>query len=171
MKNILSFNGKPVTGKEIKDWIKYHMKHETSHSDMARKMEKFMNVSDDVFYHVWPSPPSPACGQVQKNRPIVVRECYFREDKMITPSDAWRWQPYENDQIKISVMFREFDNKECLVKIMSWGCDDFGMEQEFISNDYAEAYRKYEFWKNGLYAEIQDGVDVHWFAERGFYKS
>ena len=36
--------------------------------------------------------------------------------------------------------------------------------------DYAESYQKYEFWKNGLYAEIQDGVDCDWFVKRGFYQ-
>ena len=170
MKNILSYNNKPILGKDIKDWIKYQIKHEAHYSAIAKRMEKYMNIHDDVLYHVIPSRPSTACGQIEKNRPVIIRQCYFRENKMIAPLDAWYWNPYENDQIKISVSFQEYDDKQCVVKIMAWGCDDFGVEQEFVSNDYSEAYQKYEFWKDGLYNEIQDGVNYEWFIKKGFYR-
>lgn len=51
MKNILSYH--PCTrlsGSEIKAWIFYHSKQQTSHTHEARKMLKYMNIKDDNLY-------------------------------------------------------------------------------------------------------------------------
>ena len=96
-------------------------------------------------------------------------ECEYR---MITlhESDSWYWQPHENNQIELSVMLVQFRHGECLVKITAWGCDDFGVEQEFVTHNFNEAKERYEFWKNGLYQTIPDGVDYDWFMEEGFHQ-
>ena len=51
MKNILSYtNNEKFTGKEIKDWINYHINHQTSLSREAAKMKKYLNIDDNSMY-------------------------------------------------------------------------------------------------------------------------
>lgn len=52
IKNILSYNGIPLLGKEIKEWIKFHTDNETSHTREAKYMLKFLNINDNLFYTV-----------------------------------------------------------------------------------------------------------------------
>lgn len=51
MKNILSYNlGTCFTGKEIKDWIRFHLDNKTSHSKQASYLKKFLNLKDNKVY-------------------------------------------------------------------------------------------------------------------------
>lgn len=51
MKNILSYtNNEKFTGKEIKDWINYHINHQTSLSSEATKMKEYLNIDDNSMY-------------------------------------------------------------------------------------------------------------------------
>lgn len=49
--NILSYKpGTIFTGKEIKDWINWHLEHENSHKKVAKKLKKYLNIEDDLHY-------------------------------------------------------------------------------------------------------------------------
>lgn len=51
MKNILSYPvGTVFLGAEIKEWISYHLEHETSHTKEAKHMKKYLSVADDEEY-------------------------------------------------------------------------------------------------------------------------
>lgn len=53
MKNILSYS--PYTrfkGKEIKEWIKFHIENQTEYTEEAKKMIDYLNISDSVEYYV-----------------------------------------------------------------------------------------------------------------------
>lgn len=53
MKNILSYNpGAKFKGKEIKDWIKFHIENQTEYTKEANKMIKYLNISDNVEYQI-----------------------------------------------------------------------------------------------------------------------
>lgn len=71
MKNILSFNS-PLRGKEIKDWIRYHTETQTEYSRIAKKMQRFLNISDNDMYDVYTSGVGTSAGKAGSN-PIVAR--------------------------------------------------------------------------------------------------
>lgn len=51
MKNIISYKiGTKFSGKEIKEWINYHINNKTSHTKQAQCMKKFLNLKDDEVY-------------------------------------------------------------------------------------------------------------------------
>lgn len=51
MKNILSYSlGTQFSGREIKDWITYHLDHQTSHTKQAKYLRRFLTVNDDDKY-------------------------------------------------------------------------------------------------------------------------
>ena len=50
MKNILSYQDAKFSGKEIKDWIKYHTENQTSHTHIAKDMRKYLNIDDNTMY-------------------------------------------------------------------------------------------------------------------------
>lgn len=51
MKNILSYPvGTTFSGSEIKEWITYHLTHETSHTKTAKQMEEYLSVKDEETY-------------------------------------------------------------------------------------------------------------------------
>lgn len=51
MKNILSYNlNTRFTGKEIKDWIRFHLNNKTSHTKQAYYLKKFLNLKDNKIY-------------------------------------------------------------------------------------------------------------------------
>ena len=53
MKNILSYiPGTKFTGKEIKEWIKFHIENQTEYTKEAKKMVEYLNISDDAEYWV-----------------------------------------------------------------------------------------------------------------------
>ena len=52
MKNILSYIT-PVSGKEIKEWILYHLERQTSHTRDALKLKRYLNVKDTGMYKVY----------------------------------------------------------------------------------------------------------------------
>lgn len=56
MKNILSYkSGTVFSGKEIKDWIEYHITHQTSHTKQAIYLQKYHgNIKDAREYLVFP---------------------------------------------------------------------------------------------------------------------
>lgn len=51
MKNILSYPvGTLFRGREIKEWIDYHMNHETSHTREAKHLQRYLSCQDDEIY-------------------------------------------------------------------------------------------------------------------------
>lgn len=53
MKNILSyFSESRFKGKEIKEWIKFHVENQTEYTKEAKKMVGYLNISDDAEYKV-----------------------------------------------------------------------------------------------------------------------
>ena len=74
MKNILSFMNRPISGAEIKQWITYHIEHETEYSKIARSMIRYLNISDNRAYVVNLSPPGTGCGERKKKRPALIRQ-------------------------------------------------------------------------------------------------
>ena len=54
MKNILSYiPGTKFHGKEIKEWIKFHIENQTEYTKEARKMTNYLNISDDAEYVIY----------------------------------------------------------------------------------------------------------------------
>lgn len=54
MRNILSCY--PCTrfkGKEIKEWIRFHIENQTEYTKEAQKMIDYLNISDDVEYKIY----------------------------------------------------------------------------------------------------------------------
>ena len=52
-RNILScIRGTVFTGKEIKDWINWHVNNESSKSHIARQLAKYDNIDDDALYTI-----------------------------------------------------------------------------------------------------------------------
>lgn len=50
-KNILSYKlGTVFTGKEIKEWIQFHLDNRTYRSSVARDMKKYLNIPDEGKY-------------------------------------------------------------------------------------------------------------------------
>ena len=39
-----------LTGQEVKDWVWYHMKHNTPYSKVAKTLGKVFNLNDEKFY-------------------------------------------------------------------------------------------------------------------------
>ena len=72
-KNILSFNFKPITGKQIKEWIKFHRDNITEYSKIANRMERFMTIKDDLYYYLVLRPSGSSCGSFKRYNPDVVR--------------------------------------------------------------------------------------------------
>ena len=74
MRNILSFQpNTKFRGKEIKEWIKYHLENKTSHSVSAKKMEKYLNISDDKEYIIELQTQTSACGADEwRDKPMVI---------------------------------------------------------------------------------------------------
>lgn len=53
MKNILSYQcGSVFTGKEIKEWIAYHLKNKTGHTRHANYLKRFFSLKDDKLYYL-----------------------------------------------------------------------------------------------------------------------
>lgn len=53
MRNILSYA--PCTrfaGKEIKEWIKFHIENQTEYTKEAQRMTDYLNISDEVEYTI-----------------------------------------------------------------------------------------------------------------------
>ena len=74
MKNILSWQHGEFTGKEIKEWIAYHMEHHTGHYAMAKQLCGYANtIYDDRMYTVVLRRDSTACGEVLRYKPLLLR--------------------------------------------------------------------------------------------------
>lgn len=53
MKNILSYGCyKKFKGKDIKEWISYHVTNKTSYTKIALKMGKYLNIADEEYYFI-----------------------------------------------------------------------------------------------------------------------
>ena len=53
MKNILSYKlGTIFSGREIKEWIKYHIENQTSKTNIAKRMMKYLNIADNEKYYL-----------------------------------------------------------------------------------------------------------------------
>ena len=53
IKNILSFQPNTVlTGKEIKNWIKYNTENSTSHSKIAKRMIGYLETLEDTAKYI-----------------------------------------------------------------------------------------------------------------------
>lgn len=61
MKNILSYQpGTKFNGKEIKDWIEFHISHATSHTRQAEYLKAYYsNISDNRIYFIYSNGKSP----------------------------------------------------------------------------------------------------------------
>ena len=56
-KNILSYQPNTIfNGREIKEWIRFHIEHETSKSKIAKKMEHYLSIDDDNKYKIIKEP-------------------------------------------------------------------------------------------------------------------
>ena len=54
MKNILSYKlGSVFSGKEIKEWINYHLENKTSHTKQALYLKRFLNINDENHYMLY----------------------------------------------------------------------------------------------------------------------
>ena len=74
MKNILSYiPNTPFNGKEIKDWITYHINNKTEYFRIARKMGKrYSNLIDNKLYIISPKPPGTGGKERKKYTPSVI---------------------------------------------------------------------------------------------------
>ena len=71
MKNILSYTS-PLSGKEIKEWIKFHSENKTEYTSIADRMIRYKNLIDDKKYLIIHNPNGTGCGEKKKNSPNIV---------------------------------------------------------------------------------------------------
>lgn len=70
MKNILSYTNKSIKGKEIKEWIRFHIENQTEYTKEAQQMIDYLNISDDAEYKI-------CRGDYQASeRKFCVRRCH-----------------------------------------------------------------------------------------------
>ena len=50
-----------ISGREVKDWIRYQILHKTSYSSLAERMNKFYNLNDNKIYRL----------EMQDNAPVA----------------------------------------------------------------------------------------------------
>jgi len=73
IKNILSFNGKNILGKEIKEWIKFHIENQTEYSKMAKTMERYLEtIIDERNYKIDLAPKGTGCGERKRYHPNII---------------------------------------------------------------------------------------------------
>lgn len=73
MKNILSYVNRPVYGREIREWVQYHVLNETEYSRIARRMTCYLNCLDDRLYVVETTAEGTGCGERRRGFPVVRR--------------------------------------------------------------------------------------------------
>lgn len=81
-KNILSYvDGHAFTGKEIKDWIVYNSMHDTSKTEIANHMKKYLNITDDELYVIVKNKDS-SCAEYNKFELVrVTKDNLFKKKK------------------------------------------------------------------------------------------
>lgn len=85
-KNILSYvNGHAFTGKEIKDWIVYNSIHNTSKTNIANHMKKYLDITDDELY------------VIVKNESTSCAECNKFELVKVTKNNMFKKKRYEKN--------------------------------------------------------------------------
>lgn len=73
MKNILSYTSNtPLSGKEIKEWIKFHTENKTEYTKIAKTMSRYNNLIDETMYVISTSPSGTGCGEKKKGSPNVI---------------------------------------------------------------------------------------------------
>lgn len=73
MKNILSYNNCKFCGKEIREWICYHVKNKTKYTRIAKSMIRYVDtLVDDRIYRIDLSPSGTGCGEKKRHKPNVV---------------------------------------------------------------------------------------------------
>lgn len=73
MKNILSYNNKKVSGKEIKNWICFNIENKTEYSRIAKSMNRYLDtLIDNRSYKIELSPNGTGCGEKKNNKPNVI---------------------------------------------------------------------------------------------------
>lgn len=88
---------------------------------------------------------------------------------MIEVTDNW-CPCYPSGTVKLSIRLIPpgSGEDEYCVKVAAWGMDDFGVEMEYITNDYPSAVDRFEFWDKWIFSKVPNGVSVEWFYEHGF---
>ena len=81
-KNILSYvDGHAFTGKEIKEWIIYNSMHDTSKTEIANYMKKYLNIIDDELYVIVKNEYS-SCAEYNKFEVVrVTKDNIFKKKK------------------------------------------------------------------------------------------
>lgn len=83
MKNILSYSCyAKFTGKEIKEWIRFHTENQTEYTNEARKMVDYLNIPDDGEYYI-------AKGDYHASER---KFCIYRCDHVITIANRRKYQ-------------------------------------------------------------------------------
>lgn len=72
MKNILSFK-QPLLGKEIKEWVSFHVANETEYTPIAKDLMRFDNLADEESYRIDMRPRKSWHGKERKYKPIIIR--------------------------------------------------------------------------------------------------
>lgn len=73
--NILSYYESSLLGKDIKDWIQYHVSNATEYSKIAKTMIRYMDtLKDDRKYQIVLRPSSTASGKYKIDKPNIVRK-------------------------------------------------------------------------------------------------
>ena len=74
MKNILSYTSNtPLSGKEIKEWIKFHTENKTEYTKIAKTMSRYNNLIDNNMYTILHQPNGTRCGEKKRYLPDVIR--------------------------------------------------------------------------------------------------
>lgn len=86
-------------------------------------------------------------------------------------SVADNWCPcYPDGTVELSLKLYApgINEEECYVKITAFGMDDFGVEMEYVTDDFSDALDRFKFWDEWIFSKVPDGITVEWFYEHGF---
>lgn len=73
MKNILSYQGHPFTGAEIREWITYHIGYHTEYYKIAYSMRRYLKtIYDHRRYRIDLIPSGTACGEKKRYKPNLI---------------------------------------------------------------------------------------------------
>ena len=73
MRNILSYQGHPFIGSEIREWIEYHMTNHTEYYKIARSMRRYLKtLHDNRRYRIDLNPSGTACGEKKRYKPNLI---------------------------------------------------------------------------------------------------
>lgn len=73
MRNILSYQYMPFLGKEIREWIEYHIENNTEYYKIAYSMRRYLKtIYNDRRYRVDLNPSGTACGERKRYKPNLI---------------------------------------------------------------------------------------------------